>query len=71
MEIQQIDQEKTHHTSHEQEYNSLKIPCDWNLARRHALAHRTAPDTKDDDLNKKRNDLDKLSSSGNLSLLRI
>lgn len=22
------------------------MPCDWNVARKHALARRTAPDTK-------------------------
>ncbi|CAD8188436.1 unnamed protein product [Paramecium octaurelia] len=34
------------------DYNPLKMPCDWNVARKHALARRTAPDTKvhhDDD----------------------
>lgn len=40
------------------DYNPLKMPCDWNLARKHALARRTAPDTKDligdDHDNKKR-----------------
>lgn len=46
---------KTHHTHSEHEYNNLKIPCDWEIARKHALARRTAPDTKDEDLNKKRN----------------
>ncbi|CAD8205212.1 unnamed protein product [Paramecium pentaurelia] len=34
------------------DYNPLQMPCDWNVARKHALARRTAPDTKarlDDD----------------------
>jgi hypothetical protein len=37
------------------------MPCDWNVARKHALARRTAPDTKsrvdefdDEDENTKR-----------------
>lgn len=37
------------------------MPCDWNVARKHALARRTAPDTKvhneeDDDVPMKRID---------------
>jgi len=31
------------------EYNPLEIPCDWNIARKHALARRTGPDTKDEE----------------------
>ena len=38
----------------ESDYNALKMPCDWDMARMHALARRTAPDTKDDDMHKKR-----------------
>jgi hypothetical protein len=43
------------------DYNPLQMPCDWNVARKHALARRTAPDTKcrvdefdDEDENTKR-----------------
>lgn len=43
------------------DYNPLQMPCDWNVARKHALARRTAPDTKsrvdefdDEDENRKR-----------------
>ena len=32
-----------------EEYNPLEIPCDWNIARKHALTRRTGPDTKDED----------------------
>lgn len=30
-----------------EKYDPLKMPCDWNIARKHALARRTAPDTTD------------------------
>jgi hypothetical protein len=38
----------------ESEYDPLHIPGDWELARKHALARRTAPDTKDEDTHAKR-----------------
>lgn len=34
---------KSHHKSHAaNHYNPLVIPCDWQLAERHALARRVA-----------------------------
>lgn len=49
------------------DYNPLQMPCDWNVARKHAMARRTAPDTKtrvddfDDEENKKRTILSETS----------
>jgi len=34
----------------EEEYNPLKIPADWELARKHALARRVAIEKKNDGL---------------------
>lgn len=27
----------------------MQMPCDWNVARKHALSRRTAPSYKSDD----------------------
>ncbi|CAD8055184.1 unnamed protein product [Paramecium primaurelia] len=42
-----------HHASndhHENHYNPLKMPCDWEIARKHALSRRTAQEKKKDPL---------------------
>jgi hypothetical protein len=38
----------------ENEYDALRIPCDWELAQKHALARRTGPELKDEDMHAKR-----------------
>ena len=35
-----------HHVESKNSVDRYRIPCDWKLAEKHALAHITAPDRK-------------------------